>query len=71
MRRISRSLTISLFAALALASVPAMAQGRALLIDGSTSIFPLMNQLAAAYHKATHAPTPKVGQGTSGVVSAM
>lgn len=67
MRRINRSLTVSLLAALALASVPAMAQGRALLIDGSTSIFPLMNQLAAAYHKATHASTPKVGQGTSGV----
>jgi phosphate transport system substrate-binding protein len=66
-RRISRSLTISLLAALALASVPAMAQARALLIDGSTSVFPLMNQLAAAYHKATHQPTPKVGQGTSGV----
>jgi phosphate transport system substrate-binding protein len=66
-RRISRSLTVSLLAALALASVPAMAQGRALLIDGSTSVFPLMNQLAAAYHKATHQPTPKVGQGTSGV----
>jgi phosphate transport system substrate-binding protein len=60
-------LTVSLLAALALAGVPAMAQGRALLIDGSTSIFPLMNQLAAAYHKATHTPTPKVGQGTSGV----
>jgi phosphate transport system substrate-binding protein len=66
-RRFNRSLTVSLLAAMALAGVPAMAQGRALLIDGSTSIFPLMNQLAAAYHKATHAPTPKVGQGTSGV----
>jgi phosphate transport system substrate-binding protein len=51
-------------AALMLA-VPAAAGARALLIDGSTSVFPLMNQLAAAYHKATHQPTPKVGQGTS------
>ncbi len=67
MRRMNRSLTASLLATLALASVPAMAQGRALLIDGSTSVFPLMSQLAPAYHKATHAPTPKVGQGTSGV----
>jgi phosphate transport system substrate-binding protein len=66
-RRMNRSLTVWLLAALALASVPAMAQGRALLIDGSTSVFPLMNQLASAYHKATRAPTPKVGQGTSGV----
>lgn len=67
MRRIHRSLTASLLAALALAGVPAMAQAKALLIDGSTSVFPLMGQLASAYHKATHAPTPKVGQGTSGV----
>lgn len=46
-------------------AVPAAAAARALLIDGSTSIFPLMTQLAAAYHKATHKPEPKVGQGTS------
>src|SRR6202007_1247220 len=32
---------------------------------GSTSIYPLMIQLASAYHKATHQPTPKVNQGTS------
>ncbi len=67
MRRIRRPLTASLLAALTLASVPALAQAHALLIDGSTSVFPLMNQLAAAYHKATHQATPKVGQGTSGV----
>jgi phosphate transport system substrate-binding protein len=46
-------------------AVPAAAGARALLIDGSTSIFPLMNQLASAYHKATKQPTPKVTQGTS------
>jgi phosphate transport system substrate-binding protein len=62
-----RLMTVTLLAALALASVPATASARSLLIDGSTSVFPLMNQLAAAYHKATHQPTPKVGQGTSGV----
>lgn len=62
--RINRTLIAALAAALALA-VPAAAGARALLIDGSTSIFPLMNQLAAAYHRATHQPTPKVGQGTS------
>ena len=50
--------------ALALAA-PAAAGARALLLSGSTSIYPLMIQLAAAYHKATHQPTPKVGQGTS------
>jgi len=62
--RTIRNLTVSLVAAFALAA-PASAGARALAIDGSTSIFPLMNQLAAAYHKATHQPTPKVGQGTS------
>jgi phosphate transport system substrate-binding protein len=63
-RRPTRTATISLLAALALAA-PATAGARALLLSGSTSIFPLMTQLAAAYHKATHQPTPKVGQGTS------
>ena len=64
MRRPTRTATISLIAALALAA-PATAGARALLLSGSTSIFPMMTQLAAAYHKATHQPTPKVGQGTS------
>jgi len=63
-RRPTRTATISLIGALALAA-PATAGARALLLSGSTSIFPLMTQLAAAYHKATHQPTPKVGQGTS------
>jgi phosphate transport system substrate-binding protein len=63
-RRPSRTVIVSLTAALALAA-PATAGARALLLSGSTSIFPLMTQLAAAYHKATHQPTPKVGQGTS------
>ncbi len=62
MRRPTRTLTVSLIAVLALA-VPAVAGARALLIDGSTSVFPLMTQLAAAYHKATKEPTPKVGPG--------
>jgi phosphate transport system substrate-binding protein len=52
---------------LAVGVTPALAQARALLIDGSTSIFPLMSQLATAYHKATHEAAPKVTQGTSGV----
>jgi phosphate transport system substrate-binding protein len=65
--RSTRAMTVTLLTALALLAAPAAAGARALLIDGSTSIFPLMTQLAAAYHKATHQPTPKVGQGTSGV----
>lgn len=62
--RTTRTAAIVLAVALSLA-VPAVAAARALLIDGSTSIFPLMTQLAAAYHRATHKPAPKVGQGTS------
>jgi len=62
--RLIRTATISLITILMLA-VPATAGARALLIDGSTSIFPLMSQLAAAYHRATRQPTPKVSQGTS------
>ncbi len=65
MLRPTRTMTVLLtIAALALAA-PAVAGARALLLSGSTSIYPLMTQLAAAYHKATHQPTPKVGQGTS------
>jgi phosphate transport system substrate-binding protein len=45
----------------------AHASSRALRIDGSTSVFPLMSQLAAAWHSAAHEPTPHVGQGTSDV----
>jgi phosphate transport system substrate-binding protein len=65
--RMTRATTVTLLSALALLAAPAYAGARALLIDGSTSVFPLMSQLAAAYHRATHQPTPKVGQGTSGV----
>jgi phosphate transport system substrate-binding protein len=61
-----RTVIVSLLALLALALAPTAAgAARALLIDGSTSVFPLMTQLAGAYHKATHQPAPKVGQGTS------
>ena len=64
MRRPTRTAIVTLIAALTLA-VPAVAGARALLLSGSTSVYPLMVQLAAAYHKATHQPAPKVGQGTS------
>ncbi len=64
--RLIRTVTVSSLALFALAAAPTTAgAARALLIDGSTSIFPLMTQLASAYHKATRQPTPKVGQGTS------
>jgi phosphate transport system substrate-binding protein len=63
-RRSIRSAILTLTALLALAA-PASAGARALVLSGSTSVYPLMTQLAAAYHRATHQPTPKVGQGTS------
>jgi phosphate transport system substrate-binding protein len=63
-RRPTRTVVVTSTALLALA-VPAAAGARALLLSGSTSVYPLMSQLAVAYHKATHQPTPKVGQGTS------
>ncbi|HEV7941732.1 MAG TPA: phosphate ABC transporter substrate-binding protein [Solirubrobacteraceae bacterium] len=62
--RPTRTATIVAVFLLSLA-LPAAAAAKALLIDGSTSMFPLVTQLAAAYHKATHKPEPKVGQGTS------
>ena len=64
MRRPTRTAVATLIATLLLGA-PAVAGARALLLSGSTSIYPLMTQLAAAYHKATHQPAPKVGQGTS------
>jgi phosphate transport system substrate-binding protein len=61
-------LTVTVLSTIAFAaSAPAAAQARSVLVDGSTSMFPLVNQLATAYHKATHQPAPKIGQGTSGV----
>jgi phosphate transport system substrate-binding protein len=63
-RRSTRTAIVTLTAVLALAA-PASARARSLVLSGSTSVYPLMTQLAAAYHKATHQPTPKVGQGTS------
>jgi phosphate transport system substrate-binding protein len=64
--RINRTLIVPLIAVAALAlPATAGAGSSALSIDGSTSIYPLMIQLASAYHKAAKQPTPKVGQGTS------
>ncbi|HST55769.1 MAG TPA: phosphate ABC transporter substrate-binding protein [Solirubrobacteraceae bacterium] len=65
--RVNRTAIVSLLAALALVLVPAGAlAARALLVDGSTSVFPLATQLAAAYHKAfPKLAKPKIGQGQS------
>jgi phosphate transport system substrate-binding protein len=61
-----RTVTVASLALFAFALAPSAASAaRALVIDGSTSVFPLMTQLASAYHRATHQPAPKVGQGTS------
>jgi phosphate transport system substrate-binding protein len=58
---------LSLILALALA-VPAAAQARALIVGGSTSVLPLAQKLASAYHKAfPRIPAPKVGGGQSDV----
>jgi phosphate transport system substrate-binding protein len=66
--RSTRAATVPLLAAFILLLTPAAAGagGGALLLSGSTSMYPLVIQLAALYHKETHQPTPRVGQGTSG-----
>ena len=61
-----RTLVVSFVAVLVLA-IPSVAFGRALIIGGSTSVLPLAQKLAAAYHKATHQPTPKVTGGQSDI----
>jgi phosphate transport system substrate-binding protein len=65
--RVHRTLIVSLALALVLA-VPAVAAGRALIIGGSTSVLPLAQKLASAYHKAfPRVPQPKVGGGQSDI----
>ena len=65
--RAHRTLTLSLMAVLALA-VPASALARPLIIGGSTSVLPLAQKLATAYHKAfPRIPAPKVGGGQSDI----
>lgn len=64
--RAHRTLVISAVLSLALLA-PAAALGRSLIIGGSTSVLPLAQKLAAAYHKATHQPTPKVTGGQSDI----
>jgi phosphate transport system substrate-binding protein len=67
--RVHRTLAISAILTLALAlALPAGASARRLIIGGSTSVLPLMQKLAAAYHK-THRniPAPQVSGGQSDI----
>jgi phosphate transport system substrate-binding protein len=65
--RVHRPLVVTAFLALALA-VPAAAGARALIIGGSTSVLPLAQKLASAYHRAyPRIPAPKVGGGQSDI----
>lgn len=64
--RAHRILLLSALLAATLAA-PSSAFGKRLIIDGSTSMLPLVQKLAAAYHSATKKPAPKVGGGQSAV----
>jgi phosphate transport system substrate-binding protein len=65
--RAQRTLIISIFLALALA-LPAGAAARRLIIGGSTSVLPLAQKLASAYHHAyPRIAAPQVGGGQSDV----
>ena len=65
--RAHRTLVVSVILALVLA-VPAGAAARRLIIGGSTSVLPLMQKLATAYHKAyPKIPAPQVGGGQSDI----
>jgi phosphate transport system substrate-binding protein len=65
--RVHRTLIVSVILALALA-VPATASAKRLIIGGSTSVLPLAQKLAVAYHKAfPKIQAPKVGGGQSDI----
>ena len=65
--RVHRTLVASVLVGLVLA-VPAGAAAKRLIIDGSTSMLPLVQKLATAYHKAyPKIPAPKVGGGQSAI----
>jgi phosphate transport system substrate-binding protein len=66
--RAHRTLILVPTLALALAlAIPSVASARRLIIGGSTSMLPLVQKLATAYHKATHQPAPQVGGGQSDI----
>ncbi len=65
--RAHRTLIITVSLALALA-LPAGALARRLIIGGSTSVLPLAQKLATAYHKAyPKIPAPEVQGGQSDI----
>ncbi len=65
--RAHRTLVVSIVLALVLA-VPAGAAASRLIIGGSTSVLPLMQKLAVAYHKAfPKIPAPQVSGGQSDI----
>jgi len=64
--RALRTLIISTGVILAVAA-PSLAVARPLIVGGSTSVLPLAEKLATAYHNATHQPRPKVKGGQSDV----
>ncbi|HUN78819.1 MAG TPA: phosphate ABC transporter substrate-binding protein [Solirubrobacteraceae bacterium] len=67
--RAKRTLVATLALLLVFVAVPtAVGAGRALVIGGSTSVLPLMQKLAAAYHKQyKRIPEPKVSGGQSDI----
>jgi phosphate transport system substrate-binding protein len=65
--RAHRTLIVSLFLTVLLAA-PATAGAKRLIIGGSTSVLPLAQKLATAYHQAYRKlPAPKVGGGQSDI----
>ncbi|HSZ70349.1 MAG TPA: phosphate ABC transporter substrate-binding protein [Solirubrobacteraceae bacterium] len=66
--RAHRTLVVTLILLLALAVPTAAGAARALIIGGSTSVLPLMQKLAAAYHhQYPRIPEPKVSGGQSDI----
>jgi phosphate transport system substrate-binding protein len=62
-----RTLVLTIIAVMALA-IPAVAVARPLIVGGSTSVLPLAEKLAAAYHNAFPSiPKPKVKGGQSDI----
>jgi len=66
--RAYRTLIVSTVLALALAAPASALAAKRLIIDGSTSMLPLVQKLAAAYHhQFPHIPAPKVGGGQTDI----
>jgi phosphate transport system substrate-binding protein len=63
-----RTIILSAIVAIALAAPASALASKRLIIDGSTSMLPLVEKLAAAYHKEFHKiPAPKVGGGQTAI----